>query len=553
MIAGKRWLVVLFLFAFGLSSHLAEAQQFRKGGNSDRNQGYTPEGSRSQSQPGLEQILGGVFQGVDQILRNAENQNQRRYYEDSYQPEYRPRPRTQPEYRPQPQPPRYVQPQPPRNVQPQRPRYVQPQPPRNTAPVASAPPKNIVDKRKPTANKLSLFQPSRASAELDARQANEAEEAGRRLEDSLFDEIDNGDGTEAEKDKRKAALADALRTKDPEKLRDYLEDNALDLSEDAKEMLDTRAELLGYQLDLESGTLTETAKKSRLAELEKKVDGLKGTARADMERALGKMETYNDLSEVATLVGNSDDSVHTFWTACEAAHMPATFCAEVTQLPIMAQTPVYDSTMRVEDICLLNPETNGETVGYNLGNYPYTMKPGERHPLAKSYVISFDPADGSGTKKYTLSTGTYEFRLNNNAWELNKTDPSIVIDNSQHTSRFNYLLNGKEQKLAAGETVTHSNATPMVLEFDRGDGGAPARKILTTGHFVVGIDPEEQRLDLFEDSQAEETGGNDLATNLSDDPPEPSGTKKGRLGKSGGSDKKKQIQEALARLKAKAG
>ena len=87
--------------------------------------------------------------------------------------------------------------------------------------------------------------------------------------------------------------------------------------------------------------------------------------------------------------------------------------------------------------------------------------------------------------------------------------------------------------------IEHTSDTPIAVSFDRGDGST-ARKLLKSGTYRIGIDADEQRLDLFDN----------------DDVPEPSelaqlaGRRKSRQKRgSGTAPQHRRVDELLRRLK----
>ena len=89
--------------------------------------------------------------------------------------------------------------------------------------------------------------------------------------------------------------------------------------------------------------------------------------------------------------------------------------------------------------------------------------------------------------------------------------PFVVFDEvdkefvtPKYSTAFGELVTGEHIEVGRltfkqGEgAVEHAHPQPIVIEFDRGDGGKTARKMLFSGTYVIGIDPEKQCLDLFD-------------------------------------------------------
>jgi hypothetical protein len=152
-------------------------------------------------------------------------------------------------------------------------------------------------------------------------------------------------------------------------------------------------------------------------------------------------------------------------------------------------------------VILLNPKTNPAGVNYVLNSrYSYDMQPGERQQLkstAKGWLVSFDRGGKYGTARYTVTDGTYQFVLTDKGWDLVRKQYRVTIDNSRLSGDFGYLADGKKAVVKAGQTATHVGARPIEIVFDRGDGGQPARKLLESGYYQVGVDAQKGRLELF--------------------------------------------------------
>src|SRR5262249_37052583 len=100
----------------------------------------------------------------------------------------------------------------------------------------------------------------------------------------------------------------------------------------------------------------------------------------------------------------------------------------------------------------------------------------------------------------------------------------ITLDNSNYPGDFQYMLGNQALVLQAGETRTHEDALPFQIAFDHGDGSEPARKLLTQGTYLVGVDASQQRIDLFDADSVESAGLKPaVAKPFADTPKEDSG------------------------------
>lgn len=369
--------------------------------------------------------------------------------------------------------------------------------PRNTAPrqPAPQPARNVVKTvaKKPPANTFRTFQGQKMSAETDAKQANEASKAGGKLDAAVSDEVTKLD---AANPGMKAAYIDAVTSGDPAKYAAFEAMFGGKLSPGAQASLDLRIDLLNYEKDLNAGILTDAGKDQRLQALQTKAAGIGGPLGLSVNNNLAEMNNFNELGKLADLAEGTDNPLGTMAQGIESAGYPPSMLAEMSGLPVLAGDPLTDASAGETLIMLSNP--TAETVNYNLGPHPYTMQPGLRQGLAAGYVITFDAGVGGVVRKYTLSQGSYNFVQGDAGWDLNKVKIQVTLDNSQYDGPFHYLLDGKNEVLGAGEVAELTSDAPITLEFDRGDGGQPARKVLTQGAYLVGVDAKTQRFDLFD-------------------------------------------------------
>lgn len=72
-------------------------------------------------------------------------------------------------------------------------------------------------------------------------------------------------------------------------------------------------------------------------------------------------------------------------------------------------------------IMILCPSDSGAALNYRLNDNDYAINPGESQLLTndRKWVVTFDRGGEHGTAKYTMSPGTYSFRLTaDHGWEL---------------------------------------------------------------------------------------------------------------------------------------
>ena len=151
-------------------------------------------------------------------------------------------------------------------------------------------------------------------------------------------------------------------------------------------------------------------------------------------------------------------------------------------------------------ILLINPASSKVTINYNVDGSPFKMEPGFTQTLnSKSgRLVEFDRGLQFGKASYSLQKGTYKFKMTNKGWELYSQTFESTIDNSKNKIDFNYVFENKQLTIKAGEKKTHSSSYPVVIQFDRGDGGSPVGKQLETETtYFVGLDLSKKRLELF--------------------------------------------------------
>ena len=148
---------------------------------------------------------------------------------------------------------------------------------------------------------------------------------------------------------------------------------------------------------------------------------------------------------------------------------------------------------------LLSSKENRSEMHYRVNGQNFTIQPGQRQPLpvGHRYVVEFDRGGGFGSAKDTVEHGAYAFTETSRGWELRRQTYHVTIDNSENRHDFHYLFNGEETVVRARQRQEHTSSYPVVVAFDRGNGGEAGRKRLETGVYRVGLDMESRRIDLF--------------------------------------------------------
>lgn len=152
-------------------------------------------------------------------------------------------------------------------------------------------------------------------------------------------------------------------------------------------------------------------------------------------------------------------------------------------------------------VILDNPASATQTVKFTVNGQSLSLPPGYFQRLAegKTYRVVFDRGGGKGNASYALETGTYQFWLENNGWDLWKMSFNVVIDNSANRQDFHFVFDGKQLIAKAQKSVELQSAYAPVVRFDQGKGEKPALRELAKGVYRVGVTPGG--LDLFAASE----------------------------------------------------
>jgi hypothetical protein len=144
-------------------------------------------------------------------------------------------------------------------------------------------------------------------------------------------------------------------------------------------------------------------------------------------------------------------------------------------------------------------------------------------PDTQSWVISFDRGEEQGEAKYTLASGSYAFGSSERGWDLFSRKFKVTIDNSRGEDPFLYVVDNAHAEVPAGETKTHTSNYPLLVRFDRGDGGKEAKKRISRDAttLVVAVSPSDGFWDLF-------PADNFDPSSVAQRPEEPRTTKPGR-------------------------
>jgi hypothetical protein len=174
-------------------------------------------------------------------------------------------------------------------------------------------------------------------------------------------------------------------------------------------------------------------------------------------------------------------------------------------VPVQEGAPVSDvdppttGDVQVNQVVLLNPESNGGPVQYTLGDGVGALDPGyeEAHDMASPQTISFDRGGDFGTAQYTLADGAYQFVVTDRGWDLRRKTFEVTLDNSDNPNDFSYNLGDEVGVVPARQSRTIRKPSVVRVAFDRGGDADPAVKELGDGSYKVGVDARTGLLDLF--------------------------------------------------------
>lgn len=177
-------------------------------------------------------------------------------------------------------------------------------------------------------------------------------------------------------------------------------------------------------------------------------------------------------------------------------------------IPVMDSEPIPEAEAGVTGDCgviLNNPKSSRGKINYTLDGKPFSMEAGYTHELpgGRTYLVEFDKGGTFGKARYSLTEGTFDFGIGSQGWDIYSKIYEAVLDNTANSTDFNYVIDNQRVVLPAREQQTLTGKCPIVILFDQGNGGEPARRVLREGVYKVGVDPDARLLDLFrEDAPA---------------------------------------------------
>ena len=212
---------------------------------------------------------------------------------------------------------------------------------------------------------------------------------------------------------------------------------------------------------------------------------------------------------VGTVVVLNDDAVLIGHDGHNALRITEGNAAEALGLPIVTGTPLPEVQGKevTDGVLILNPAETQGTVNYGIDGNHYVARSGMRQVLPprnddRHWVIEYDRGADQGPARYTLRSGTYRFAPTELGWQLYRERYSITLDNSESEQEFNFIFHGEDMIVPAGGTLTLNSKYPVVVRFDRGNGGDfVARKTpQNVGTIQVGVNAADNLWDLFPES-----------------------------------------------------
>ncbi|HVX64476.1 MAG TPA: hypothetical protein VHC19_27885 [Pirellulales bacterium] len=237
-------------------------------------------------------------------------------------------------------------------------------------------------------------------------------------------------------------------------------------------------------------------------EIQKMLDSANPDAAGIDELPTGRVTLiHNPNLSVGTAVVLANDTVMVGSRGRGGVEISKGNAAEALGLPVISDDalPNAEGAPKTNGVLLMNPTRSGANVRYMLNGETYIMKPGMSQKLQPgSWVINFDRGGSAGASEYRLEEGTYQFTPTESGWELYKHRYDITIDNSRNPRDFHFVFNKEPLVVREGRTKTLTSRFPIVLRYDRGNGGELATKMLNfSGTVEVGINAADNLWDLF--------------------------------------------------------
>jgi hypothetical protein len=169
--------------------------------------------------------------------------------------------------------------------------------------------------------------------------------------------------------------------------------------------------------------------------------------------------------------------------------------------PLAKGEPLPENTSKLVRNGVLIENPTADTINYVVDRSQFSMEPGYRQTFTPSgsSIIKFDRGNGGKAATYSLASGTYQFVIKDKGWDLQQAKFAVTIDNSQNSEPFNYIVQGEHAVVAAGGAQSHKSDFPLVIRYDRGNGGATKQVLYEqpSGTLQVAVNTADNLWDLF--------------------------------------------------------
>ncbi|MBN1852712.1 MAG: hypothetical protein JW829_08305, partial [Pirellulales bacterium] len=163
-------------------------------------------------------------------------------------------------------------------------------------------------------------------------------------------------------------------------------------------------------------------------------------------------------------------------------------------------------------LTIINPVSTGGSVRFRIGGRTMELKNGYQQVVrgGGQRVIEFDRGGDFGLARYTLTDGTFQFKVTERGWDIVKKVFRVTIDNQAGQGDFRYVIDNRPMLIAAGQVQKHQGGFPFVVKFDNGSGGSPIEMVLKSGTYRIGIHPETGLWDFMKDETMGRLASNPL-------------------------------------------
>ena len=190
--------------------------------------------------------------------------------------------------------------------------------------------------------------------------------------------------------------------------------------------------------------------------------------------------------------------------------------AQVLGLPVGTSEPLPEGSGDPSiGLTLVNPKKNGVPFNYTLDDRSKSLASGQAESFTDGpeWIVLFDRGEGNATARHKVVAGSYQFTVAGGSWDLTKQTYETTIDNSANNNAFHYVINSEPAIVEPRSSRTHTSDYPPVIEFDNGSGQDRTKKVTEAkATYRVGIDSASNTWDLFDSVAPGGLQSNALAT-----------------------------------------